>query len=104
MEPRYASVAPVPGQCPDSHPTEHHAPEKETEPLRTSIRRRESNSSSCTEESTQDEKSEALRESVLSSGTNQLGDLGQSPMNLSGPQAPELLKVKSQTVSLLSLK
>ena len=52
-----SQVSPAPGQCSDNHSTEHPATEKETERLRTSIRPLESNSA---EESTQDEKSEAL--------------------------------------------
>lgn len=57
-------VSPVPGQCSDNHSTEHPATEKETEPLRTSINQT-TGKQLGTEESPQDEKSEALSVSPI---------------------------------------
>lgn len=76
-------VSPAPGQC----------AEKETEHLRSSVRPPESNS---TEEHPQDEKSEALSvsQSCLLEPTSYV-TWGKS-LNLSEPQAPELLNMKSQ--------
>lgn len=86
-------VSPGPGQCADNHSTEHPDTEKETECLRSSVRPPESNS---VEEHPQDEKSEALSvsQSCLLEPTSYV-TWGKS-LNLSDPQAPELLTMKSQ--------